>query len=399
MRWRIVLAFDQRTILFDPRVFAITRPDGCNVTLTAAQSFVLDLLCKHQWLTRDMHAIATNGRPADYESRVLANHVLALRRALGADAIVTARHQGYKLVGQAIQVPVDATSSPRPTVIDVSPEGELVPSDFLGHPDEDATGIRNQRIDVIGYMRATLGWATIVVETGAAGSVRVVFNNETVTEAALAAIRAYLMAGPWTSAAIDDGEAFTSASASEAIALLHDVRRVRYASERLALDNGELDHRTDPLAIAFAAWREAPSFEQIIERLRSNNADAHAIVSAPSLRGPILTYIGRQMEAVYNDKWRTQALGMPVVEQPDREYGMIVQDDYASVMGLSLVGARYSGQPRFERIKAAIAFDGVNARRFVYQRIMLPLVQRDRVSVLSVTKVDRMVAPRANLHS
>jgi hypothetical protein len=67
----------------------------------------------------------------------------------------------------------------------------------------------------------------------------------------------------------------------------------------------------------------------------------------------------------YSKTWQENALGMPVEEQPDYEYGRWVQSMYGAVLE--------SQQPRLDDIDATIRRPHLNDKvRVRYQRLILP---------------------------
>ena len=69
----------------------------------------------------------------------------------------------------------------------------------------------------------------------------------------------------------------------------------------------------------------------------------------------------------YSKTWQENALGMPVEEQPDYEYGRWVQTMYGEVLE--------THQPRLDDIDATIRRPHLNDKvRVCYQRLILPFI-------------------------
>jgi|GEM_PF-1473947 len=161
-------------------------------------------------------------------------------------------------------------------------------------------------------------------------------------------------------------------------------RHLRALSDRSL---SKIDDVEDRLSLMFKKWRLSHGlFNADIASflVRFGMFDRTVIVAKSHNDNSLLfEHVGSAFALYENSDsaWNFRAQGMPVVDQPDPDFGRWIDDTYRGVL---------DGQkPRFDYVDTVIQARGANPYRFCYDRLLLPWQSADGTMVLTGTSYNQ----------
>jgi hypothetical protein len=197
-----------------------------------------------------------------------------------------------------------------------------------------------------------------------------------VAEAAAAALKQWLTSGPCGRAVLTAfGTDWTSELIGSSIAALQRIDAVIVEGRRARPNDflarevapGELDG-VPSLAEIVAHWPHLakPSGQRrLLHLLEQAFGDRYVVVKKDTAKGPLVFHeLGNGLFTNY-ETWRSCAVGAPVEEQPDRNYGRWIAGTYNEAIKAS--------EPRAENVDAIVRWPHAGRTRLRYKRLLVPL--------------------------
>ncbi len=158
------------------------------------------------------------------------------------------------------------------------------------------------------------------------------------------------------------------------------------------LPDAEL-HPKSPLGELVRDWRQlaVPSSQHsLIKLLEQTIGNRYVIVKQdPGINRVIFHEFGEGMYSKY-ETWRNCAIGAPVEEQPDRNYGKWVADAYAEAFA--------ANRPMIADIDAIVRWPQEGRARMRYKRVLVPLISASGAPmVLGGSLLDNRIDLRVGL--
>lgn len=158
------------------------------------------------------------------------------------------------------------------------------------------------------------------------------------------------------------------------------------------LPDAEL-HPRSPLGELVRDWRQlsVPSGQRaLIKLLEETVGNRYVIVKHdPEINRVIFHELGEGMYKKY-ETWRSCAIGAPVEEQPDREYGKWVADAYAEALA--------ANRPMIADVDAIVRWPQEGRARMRYKRVLVPLISASGAPmVLGGSLLDNRIDLRVGL--
>jgi hypothetical protein len=127
-----------------------------------------------------------------------------------------------------------------------------------------------------------------------------------------------------------------------------------------------------------------PSGQHVLmDLLKQAFGDRYIVVKKEPHQGSLVfAELGDGLFTKY-ETWRTCAVGAPVEEQPDRDYGRWVAGTYNEVIR--------SGKPSIEDIDAIVRWPHAGRTRLRYRRVLIPLRRENSEMLLSASLMDNRI--------
>jgi hypothetical protein len=153
-----------------------------------------------------------------------------------------------------------------------------------------------------------------------------------------------------------------------------------YLATRRSLDT-VLNPPGHPFAPLLKSWLKGARDDLLASAQRQGLWDRAMVAEQDPASGAFrFRHSGGSIE-LYGTEWRDRAVGRRISEQPDRAYGLWIEQGCAAV--------NEAGAPRVELVHAAVSGSDGNVHRWRYERLMLPFVASDgRRVVMSVSARD-----------
>lgn len=250
-------------------------------------------------------------------------------------------------------------------------------------------GVFGADLDLTAYAIRNLGYARLRNSVGGA-AVRIMFRPRMLTVATLDAVAWALTTGQHTRIVVEpaDGSGRTEIIADQADAIARIVylgdqsgrlARPRYWAQPMSLDRlgtGRLVHLHEMLQ----AWRVAHGrLDDARAMLRAMTLNCQRFMLASvEAETPVVETIGNGY-VIQGQGWVNGAVGLPVYEQPDANYGNCVAESYMK--------AGRAQEPVLELIDAEIRAPDRVPTRVRYERLLLPWAERGAAFVSSISEV------------
>jgi hypothetical protein len=229
--------------------------------------------------------------------------------------------------------------------------------------------------DFLAHLINDLGFVTVTLLSP--GSVRIRMRFETAAPASVAAA-IYLLSDIGTERVVishpDDGVDRLFSSISRAVAYIDQRLAEPRWQAAATVQSRQLPAQTlfsgkGPLAAALSLWiRSAETCDLMtLKRLLPAAATGRFMAVEPVEGRLTIVDLGCGFDS-FSKAWQENALGMPIEEQPDYDYGRWVQRMYGKVLE--------TGQPRLDDIDATIRRPHMNDKvRVCYRRLILPFAR------------------------
>jgi hypothetical protein len=227
--------------------------------------------------------------------------------------------------------------------------------------------------DLLGYLIDNLGFVTVT--SSRPGSARVRMKFETAAPASVAAA-IYLLGDMGLDRIVvshSDGSVIDRlfSTVSQAVAYIDQrVTAPRWQADASIqsrqLSIGTLASCKGPLGTLLWLWTCSDQVASLtkLKEILCPTADVRFMALEPVDGRLTIVDLGSGFDS-YSKSWQENALGMPVEEQPDYEYGRWVQTMYGAVLE--------TRQPRLDDIDATIRRPHLNDKvRICYKRLILP---------------------------
>lgn len=226
--------------------------------------------------------------------------------------------------------------------------------------------------EFVAYAVANLGFAVV---SGNGGSMRVRMRPSIVSEATWATVRQRLLAPGVDRVALtwldEDWRDEILQPRSPAVGrierLLADARRARPGDYLARLVPTERLHAASPLGHLVRNWPEfvQPSAQAALRALLCATLGDRYVVTRRNGSGRVLFQeFGAALYPWY-ETWRTCAVGAPIEEQPDRDYGHWVAAAYRAALD--------ADRPMIAEVDTVVRWPHAGRQRLRYQRVLVPL--------------------------
>ena len=131
------------------------------------------------------------------------------------------------------------------------------------------------------------------------------------------------------------------------------------------------------LAQILGDWRrlaEPSGQHQLMQLLQQTFGDRYVVVKKDATQGSVVFHeLGEGLFSKY-ETWRACAVGAPVDEQPDRNYGRWIASTYTDAIDARL--------PKLQEVDAIVRWPHAGRTRLRYRRLLVPIHQPDASPML-----------------